>query len=307
MRDAFINTLTDLAAADYRIILITIDLGFGVFENFAKRFPKQFLNIGIAEQNAIGVATGLALEGYTVFVYSLANFPTLRCLEQIRNDACYHEANVKIVCMGGGFSYGALGISHHATEDLSILRALPNMTVVAPGDNWETAEATKLIASTPGTCYLRIDKSTAGLTNRRDEVFRLGKSRQITDGKDVTLITTGGILATVMKAAEILETQSIHCRILSMHTIVPLDVTALMDAAQHTRLVVTIEENTINGGLGSAVAEFYMENGTRPEIFHRIGLKNKFSSIVGDQEYLRVQYELDAVSIAKKVTSLIEI
>src|SRR6185437_12163498 len=161
MRDAFIRALAEMAEADRRVLLVTGDLGFGVFDQYRRRFPGQFLNAGVAEQNMTMVATGLALEGRVVFTYSIANFPTLRCLEQIRSDAAYHQANLKVVAIGGGFSYGALGISHHATEDLAILRALPGITVLAPGDLWEAEQATRVLAATPGTAYLRLDKSHA--------------------------------------------------------------------------------------------------------------------------------------------------
>ena len=305
MRDAFVERLTDLATTDPRIFLITADLGFGVFTNFAQRLTKQFLNVGVAEQNMTGIATGLALEGRIVFTYSLANFPTLRCLEQIRNDACYHDANVKIVSMGGGFSYGALGISHHATEDLSILRALPQITVVAPGDNWEASEATAALANTSGTCYLRLDKSTAGFTNRPDEVFTLGKARQLREGSDITLVSTGGILTVVLNVAKLLAQQGVECRIISMHTIKPLDTNTLYDAAKNTGGIVTVEEHTVEGGLGSAVAEVCLENGILPEVFYRIGLRDGFSSIVGSQEYLRIRYKMYETSISATVMKLL--
>src|SRR2546423_12107289 len=153
MRDAFVDALCRAAAADRRVMVLTGDLGFGVLDRFASEYPEQYLNVGVAEQNLTGVATGLALDGHIVFTYSIANFPTLRCLEQIRNDACYHDANVKIVAIGGGFSYGALGMSHHATEDLAIMRAI-GIPVVAPGCDWEAAEAVDALIGTPGTCYL---------------------------------------------------------------------------------------------------------------------------------------------------------
>src|SRR5713226_3860325 len=156
MRNAFILALTDLAAQDPRITLVVGDLGFGVVVDFSKRFPKQFINAGVAEQNMTSLAAGLALSGKIVFTYSIGNFPTLRCLEQIRNDVCYHNANVKIVSVGGGFSYGSLGMSHHATEDLAIMRALPGMVVVAPGDPMEAACATRAVAAYDGPCYLRL-------------------------------------------------------------------------------------------------------------------------------------------------------
>jgi len=293
--------LTEMAAENQDICLITGDLGFGVFTNFKERFPYQYINAGVAEQNMLGIATGLALTGKTIFAYSIGNFPTLRCLEQIRNDACYHDANVKIVTVGGGFSYGSLGISHHATEDISIMRSLPNITVVCPGDRWEAARATAALAQLPGTCYLRLDKSYAPDTNESNEVFNVGKARKIVEGSDATLIATGGILSEALIAAEELRNREIKCRVISMHTIKPLDEAALHAACHETAGIITIEENTIDGGLGSAVAETCLENGERPGFFHRIGLRAGFSCIVGSQAYLRKQYGMDAASIASTV------
>src|SRR5882757_6882308 len=175
MRDHFVKRLSEMAETDSRITLMTGDLGFGVLTDFQKRFPKQFINAGVAEQNMTGLATGLALDGRTVFTYSIANFPTLRCLEQIRNDICYHEANVKVVAIGGGFSYGALGISHHATEDIAIMRSLPGMTVLCPGDVHEAIEATTIAYRTPGPCYLRLDKSAAPEVKGSDAEVVVGR------------------------------------------------------------------------------------------------------------------------------------
>lgn len=306
MRDSFIQRLYELACDNPKIMLLTGDLGFGVFNTFSERLPKQFLNVGVAEQSLIGVATGLALEGKIPFVYSLANFPTLRCLEQIRNDACYHDANVKIVSMGGGFSYGALGMSHHATEDLSILRALPNMTIVAPSDDWEAAEATSALVKTSGTCYLRLDKTSAKANHHPAESFRLGKGRQLRDGDDITLISTGGILVEALQAARILSLQDIECRVVSLHTLKPLDEELILDAVSNTGGLITIEENTVDGGLGGAISEFCLENQAIPSTFGRIGLRNCFSSIVGSQDYLRSKYQMDSSYIAFKVVELLK-
>ena len=305
MRDNFVRQLSELARADDRIFLMTADLGFRVLDDFAAEFPRQYLNVGIAEQNMIGLATGMAMDGRVVFCYSIGNFSTLRCLEQIRNDACYHEANVKVVAVGGGFSYGPLGISHHATEDLSIMRALPNMTIVAPGDQWEAREATKSLAVTPGTCYLRLDKSPAPATARSKEVFFIGKARTVREGSDITLVATGGILGAALEAADSLVEQGIGCRVLSMHTIKPFDADAILRACRETGGIVTVEEHTIHGGLGSLVAETCMDAGVRPNVFRRIGLRAGFSSIVGAQEYLRREYGMDAKAIAKTVAELV--
>lgn len=305
MRNVFVEKLIQLANSDSRIMLLTGDLGFGVFEKFAEKFPKQYLNVGVAEQNMIGIATGLALEGRTVIAYSIGNFPTLRCLEQIRNDASYHEANVKIICVGGGFSYGSLGFSHHATEDLSILRALPGLTVVAPGDLWEAGEATEAVIKKPGTCYLRFDKSSAGWTNRPEETFVLGKARQLREGEDLSIIATGGIVGVALKTADKLAEQGIHCRVLSMHTLKPLDTEAVVQAARETGGIITLEEHTVEGGLGGAVAETCLELDAVPSFFYRIGLRGGFSTLVGDQNYLREKYQMDENFISLKIFELL--
>ena len=305
MRDNFVRQLSELARSDPRVFLMTADLGFRVLDAFGADFPKQYLNVGIAEQNMIGLATGMALDGRIVFTYSIGNFSTLRCLEQIRNDACYHRANVKVVAVGGGFSYGPLGISHHATEDLAIMRALPDMTVVAPGDQWETREATKALVERSGAAYLRLDKSSAPATARPGETFAIGKARKVREGSDITLAATGGILGAALEAADSLVEQGIACRVLSVHTIKPFDTDAILRACKETGGIVTVEEHTIDGGLGSIVAETCLEAGVIPQFFRRIGLRAGFSSIVGGQEYLRHVYGMDAASIAKAVAELI--
>jgi transketolase len=297
VRDTFIASLTKLAERDPRVFLITGDLGFSVLDAFASDRPHQFLNAGVAEQNMTGLATGLALDGRVVFTYSIANFPTLRPLEQIRNDAAYHDANVNVVAVGGGFSYGSLGISHHATEDLAIFRSLPGLTVVAPGDDWETHCAVEALAECPGTTYLRLDKSSAGWTERPGERFVLGKARTLREGTALSIVTTGGILGVALAAADQLLAEGIQCRVLSMHTIKPLDAESLFAAARETGGIISVEEHTVHGGLGGAIAETLLEAGIIPRAFHRIGLRAGFSSIVGSQEYLRAAYGLDAPAI----------
>lgn len=303
MRESFVARLSELAEKNKDIMLITGDLGFGVLVDYWTRFPTQFINAGVAEQNMIGLAVGLSTLGKTVFVYSIGNFPVIRCLEQIRNDACYHKANVKIVCVGGGFSYGSLGVSHHATEDISIMRSLPDMTVFTPCDKWEAAEATEAMLNTPGTCYLRLDKSAAPITNVPGERFEPGKARIIRDGSDAALIASGGILGEALKAADMVAKEGIECRVISMHTIKPLDRESIADACRNTGGIITVEENTVFGGLGSAVSEICLEEDMRPGFFHRIGLRDGFSSIVGSQEYLLKCYEMDANAIAASIKS----
>lgn len=304
MRDSFITRLEKLAAANPRIFLITGDLGFGVIDDFEKRFPNQFLNAGVAEQNMTGVAAGIALEGRIVFTYSIGNFPTLRCLEQIRNDAAYHDANVKVVAVGGGFSYGALGMSHHATEDLAIMRAI-GIPVVAPGCDWEAAEAVDALVAKAGTSYLRLDKASAGSTQRPGEHFKLGIARCLRDGPDVTLIATGGILGQTCATANALaDERGINCRVISMHTVSPIDIDAVVAAVKETGGIVTIEEHSVHGGLGSAVAEACLDAGVAPRGFARVGLRNGFSSIVGSQSYLRKRYGIDGAAITAAAESV---
>ncbi len=306
MRDAFVARLTEHAELDPRIMLVTGDLGFGVLTPYAKQLPRQYLNAGVAEQNMTGLAAGMALEGRVVFTYSIANFPVLRCLEQIRNDAAYHDANVKVVAIGGGFSYGALGMSHHATEDLAIMRALPGVTVVAPGCKWEAEEATTALIETPGTCYLRLDKMDAGRTGRPGEKFELGKARTLREGEDLTIVATGGILGEALAAADMLAAAGVSCRVLSIHTLKPFDSEAVAKAARETGGIVTVEEHVVTGGLGGAVAEACLEAGTPPARFKRLGIGNAFCSTVGSQAYLRKACGLDCQGIADAARHLLD-
>lgn len=306
MRDAAVKRLCEIAASNPKVMLITGDLGFGVLNEYTERFPHQFLNAGVAEQNMTSVACGLALEGRCVFTYSIANFPILRCLEQLRNDVCYHDANVKVIAVGGGFSYGQLGMSHHATEDLAILRALPNMTVVAPADEWEAAEAIAALADMHGPAYLRLDKSSSGIGHRPGETFILGKARQLREGDDVALLATGGLVGEAVKAADALIARGIAATVLDLHTIKPLDAEAVVAAARRTGAVITIEEHSIIGGLGGAVAEVLLEAGVAGVAFRRMGLRDQYSAVVGDQRYLRQTYELDGPAIEATVLELLD-
>lgn len=295
------EALLDAALADPRVMLIVGDLGYSLVEKFAERVPGQYVNAGVAEQTMSGVAAGLALAGKVVFTYSIANFPTLRCLEQIRNDICYHKANVKIVAVGGGFAYGALGVSHHATEDLAIMRALPNMVVVAPGDPVEARLATRAVASSPGPCYLRLGRVGERAVHAASIAFTLGRALSVRDGPDVALVSTGDLLGTAVAVADLLWTHRCDAAVLSMHTLKPLDSGAIVRAARTSAALVTIEEHSLIGGLGSALAEVLAElDGPRVR-FKRIGLPSAFASPVGDQAYLRATHGLSAEAIARTV------
>ena len=304
MRTAFIKTLMELARNNERVFLLVGDLGYSVVDPFKEEFANRFVNVGVAEQNMTGIATGLAISGNIVFTYSIANFPILRCLEQIRNDVCYHKANVKIVAVGGGLAYGTLGITHQATEDISIMRALPNMTIIAPGDPIETALATRMIVEWPGPCYLRLGKDGEPIIHKIPPNFQIGKAITMRKGTDITLISTGGILYNTMQAAKQLEQKGVEARVLSMHTLKPLDIESVLAAARETSAIITVEEHSIIGGLGSAVAEVLAESGNLHITFKRVGIPGSFCSRIGSQEYLREFYGLSIAGIVRTVQSL---
>jgi transketolase len=301
MRDAFVRSLMEIAGTDRNVMLLTGDLGFGVLNGFAREFPKQYLNVGVAEQNMTGLATGMALEGKTVFTYSIGNFPTLRCLEQIRNDVCYHKSNVKIVCIGGGFCYGAVGMSHHATEDLAIMRVLPHMLVMAPGDIVEAAWATKIVYKTQGPAYLRLGRGGGVKIHKDDYGFELGKAHAIFQDGDIALLSSGEILDNVIKVHGILKDRGILTSVYSVLSLKPFDEDLIKKLSFKSRLIVTIEEHSIIGGLGGAVAEVMAELGGRKASLMRIGLNDCFSCEVGDQEYLQRFYGLSPDAIANKI------
>ena len=300
MRDTFVRVLVDEMTQDPSIYLIIGDLGFGVMKPIWERFPDRIINAGIAEQSMVSMAAGLAATGKTVLVYSIGNFPTLRPLEQIRNDCAYHNANVKIVCVGGGFVYGSLGMSHHATEDLAVMRALPDVRVFAPGDPAETGAVTREIIHTPGTCYLRLGRGNepAVHTEMLTE-WKAPSPLTLRKGKDIALLSTGGILTQTAAAAERLAGINIRAEVVSFPCVKPIDKTAVLNLLKRFRHLVTVEEHNIVGGFGSAVCEIAAEAGTGSRV-HRIGLEDCYSSIVGNQQYLREVYGLDEKSIAEK-------
>ena len=300
MRDTFVKTLIELAKKDKNIELVTGDLGFGVLKPYWEALPDQFTNSGIAEQNMTTMAAGMALAGKTVFTYSIGNFPTLRCLEQIRNDCAYHNANVKIVCVGGGFVYGSLGMSHHATEDIAILRALPDVVVLAPGDLLEAEEATKAMVKHNGTCYLRLGRGGEKRIHQKIDNFQIGKAIKVKDGQRVAIFSTGAIFEEVDGAVEILKNKGIDPAVYTFPTVKPLDTEVINNTAKDFDLIVTVEEHNIVGGFGSAVAEVLSEQVTKARLL-RIGLNDTYSAIVGSQQYLRSQFGIDSVGIAEKI------
>ena len=287
-----------MAKKDKNIELLTGDLGFGVLKPFWEQCPDQFTNAGIAEQNMTTVAAGMALTGKKVFTYSIGNFPTLRCLEQIRNDCAYHNANVKIVCIGGGFVYGSLGMSHQATEDLAILRALPGVVVMAPADIIEAEKCTRALAEHNGTAYLRLGRGGEKRIHKKIDNFQIGKAVKVNDGRRVAIFSTGAIFEEVKKAYDILANTGYEPAVYTFPTVKPIDKGTIEEVARNFELIVTCEEHNIIGGFGSAVAEVMAEMEDKRAVLFRVGLRDEYSIVVGDQKYLRKQYGIDSKSIA---------
>lgn len=301
MRAVFNKTLLDIAKKDKRIHMVLADIGFGEIEPYRDTFPERYYNVGVAEQNMTGVACGIAMEGNIAVTYSIANFPTLRCLEQIRNDVCYHNANVKIVIIGGGVSYGALGMSHHSTEDIAIMRALPNMIVEVPCDNYEAIAATHAMIEHDGPFYYRCGYKGEKDIHSGPIDFKLGKAITVKEGSDVTLMFAGPIGAEVVKAAEELEKQDINCRVVSMHTIKPIDKDMIIDSAKNTGGIITVEEHNLMGGLGSAVSEVLCDANFYPKKFKRLAFPDINVCKIGGQAWIRDQYGLQARGIIDSV------
>jgi transketolase len=305
MRKVFNKTLVECARKDSRIHLVLADIGYGEIEPFARSFPERYMNCGVMEQNMTGVACGIAMEGNIAVTYSIANFPTLRCLEQIRNDVCYHNANVKIVIIGGGVSYGPLGISHHSTEDIAIMRALPNMVVLAPCDKREAEAATRAMLAYEGPVYFRCGYVGEKDIHHGTIDFQIGRSIEVEQGDDCCVIFSGPLGYEVQKAVLALREEGIRARLISMHTIKPIDRGAIVRAAKETGNILTVEEHNLSGGLGSAVAEVLADEGCLDVRFKRMALPDVFVHEVGSQQWLRDQYGLGLEDVKREIRSLL--
>jgi transketolase len=282
MRTTFAKQLLALAKKDSRIILLTGDLGYSVFEEFQKKLPDQYLNMGVAEQNMTGAAAGMALEGYIPVIYSIVPFATMRNFEQIRNDICYQNLNVKIVGVGAGFSYGPYGHTHHGLEDVGILRTLPNIIILAPGDPVETSLAVRAMMHQTGPVYLRLGKAGEPQLYVKPPKFKIGHGIVIKEGSRVTLIAASVMLETAVLAAKNLS----WVRVVSMPCIKPIDKPLILDCAKKTKAIVTLEEHSITGGLGSAVAEVLAEAGASVRL-KRIAVPDRFTRTIGLQAHMR--------------------
>ena len=304
MRNAFAEELTALAERDERIVVLSGDIGNRLFDAFKARCPGRFMNCGVAEANMMSMAAGLALCGLRPITYTIAPFTTMRCLEQIRVDVCYHNVPVVIVGVGAGLSYASLGATHHACEDIAVLRVLPNMTVVCPGDPIEVRLALRAALAREGPVYLRLGKKGEPIVHRREPAFEIGQGIIVRDGRDVCLLSTGTILPVVMDAAERLARDGVLAQVVSLHTVKPLDEALLTRVFSAVPLVITVEEHSRLGGLGSIVAEWLASGPPRRAMLRSVGTADRFLHEAGDQDDARAHFGLTAEALAARVLQL---
>jgi transketolase len=293
MRTSFINQLIEEGKKNDKIFLLVADLGFSVVEPFAEQFPDRFLNVGIAEQNMAGIASGLAMEGYNVYIYSIGNFPTLRCMEQIRYDICYHNVSVKIIAVGGGYAYASLGASHHATEEIGMLRTIPNLYVCSPGDPEEVKAITKFSANYGGPCYIRIGKAGEPEIhkkfNKKIDQIKPGDILNVIAGESIAVFSSGGMLE---YSANFITQNNLKASLYSFPFVKPIDADQLLKLLKKYNKIITIEEHQLQGGFGSAILELIndlKEKNILKEnpVVKRIAINNTFYSVAGTQNYLR--------------------
>ena len=292
LRTAFIDTLRELARIDDRIFLLTADMGYSVFETFRDEFPDRFLNTGIAEQNTIGIAAGLAARGKIVYVYSIIPFVTMRCFEQVRLDLAYNFMNVKLVGVGAGLTYGPLGSSHHALEDIAIMQSLPDMTVLCPGDPIETRELIKRSFEYEGPVYIRLGKNGEAKIHSDQTRIEIGKSITVLEGNDLALITTSNMLETGKKWVEEWKQDGVNVSLISMPSLKPFDSSTVKNLIDKEIPIITLEEHSVIGGLGSIISQVIATTG-KPVKFQQIGINDKFSHVVGGHEFQRKKFMLD--------------
>ena len=307
MREACLDEVYKLAKADERVFFVGSDLGVGTLKNFQQEMPGRFFMEGIAEGYLIGMASGLALEGHVVYVNTISTFITRRCYEQIAIDACLHRLKVRLIGNGGGMVYAPLGPTHMAIEDISIMRAIPNMTIIAPADADEMRRLMPQTLDYPGPIYIRVAKGYDPIVTRDDVPCVIGEALPMREGRDALLITTGITLKIALEAADQLAAQGIAAAVLHFPTVKPLDAKRLLDLASPVRAIVTIEENSIIGGLGSAVAEIVAEAGFEPaKKFKRHGIPDVFPENYGSQAKLMDHYDISTKAVVATVSGLLE-
>ena len=300
MRDAFAQEITALGA-DPNVVLLSGDIGNRMFDKYKTQFPDRFYNCGVAEANMIGMAAGLAMSGLRPVAYTINSFITARCYEQIRVDLCYHNAPVILVGVGAGLCYASLGATHHSCEDIAMLRVLPNMTVLCPGDPWEVRGALRAALKHNGPVFIRIGKKGEPSIHTQVPDFKIGKSLVIRPGKDVCLLSTGNVLPLALETADALAKKNVSAEVVSFHTVKPLDQKRLSDAFGRFSLVVTVEEHSALGGLGGSVAEWLSDHPAQEAQLCRIGTSDEFLHEGGEQDHARSLFGLTAEKMSGKI------
>lgn len=308
MREAFVSTLFEEAKRNPKIYLLTADLGYTVFEKFQAEFPDRFINVGVAEANMMGVAAGLAASGCTPVVYSIANFCVLRPFEQIRNDICFPKHNVKIVGVGAGLAYGTAGFTHHSTEDVALMRSLSQVNIFCPSGPQETASCTLAMLNLPGPAYLRLSKKGEADLAPNETGFQPGKARILREGDGLSFFGYGIILQNALQCADLLsKNHKIEATVVNFHTVHPLDQETVLRFAKKSRLIVTLEEHGVVGGLGSAVAEILSEQNDLPVQLLRCGIVDKFGARTGSRDYLLERSGLLPSQLEVKILRLLRL
>jgi len=306
MRNAFAKEITKLGIADERIVLLSGDIGNRLFDDFKSACPGRFFKCGVAEANMIGLAAGLAMSGFRPVCYTITPFVTYRCLEQIRIDVCYHEAPVTIVGTGSGLSYASLGATHHSCEEMGMLRLLPGMTVLAPADSFEVQACLQAVMRENRPAYLRIGKKGEPRVHAKQPAYNIGESIVLREGNDVAFIAAGTILPVVLAAADALAATGLSVGVASMPSVKPMDLALLDRVFRQCRLVATVEEHSVLGGLGGSVAEWLSDQAAPRARLVRFGTADEFLHNVGEQDEARAHFGLTAEGIAGKVASVLE-
>ncbi|HEY6045276.1 MAG TPA: transketolase C-terminal domain-containing protein [Pyrinomonadaceae bacterium] len=305
MRKTFARTLAELAAADPRILLLTGDLGFLALEEFSEKFPARFLNMGVAEQNMVGVASGLAADGFLPFVYSISTFASMRPYEFIRNGPIHHRLPVRIVGVGGGFEYGNAGVTHFALEDLGLMRLQPDLTLIAPADFQQTRAALMASWDLPGPVYYRIGKDDETTVPGLDGRFELGRAQTITEGEDLLMITAGSIASEVADAAAKLSQHGVNATVMIVSCLNPVPVEDLTNALSRFDVALTVEAHYVNGGVGSLVSEVVAGHGLNCRVI-RCGVKRTPDGITGSQRFLEHEHGLSSEAIVADALAAVQ-
>lgn len=303
MRNTVINTIYSAAREDKNIMFLTADLGYSVVENFQQELPGQIINVGISEQNMIGVAAGLALSGKKVFAYSIVPFVTMRCFEQIRIDVCYQNLDVAIIGVGGGFAYGSAGPTHFGLEDLTLMRSLPNMKIVAPADPYEALSLSKQVITTKGPWYIRLNRGGEKNITENSSSPIVGFGSIVKQGSDATIFSIGAITDVAVDAARVLDLEGISTEVIHLHTLKPIDSQIIISRIHSRKVIITIEEHTMFGALGSAVSEVIACERTAIP-FKMLGVGGQYPPLTGKQDFLRSQAGLSSEHVANTIRNL---